>query len=204
MKLTPPGNPPARSLPRAPAQGAPPFCKGGLRGIFPALALIATCLYAPASASSGTELRVQAAFLFNFAKFVSWPEKKFAAPGSPIDLCVLEDDPITPVLEETVHGKLIGLRTLVVRRSKTSADWSRCHIAFINIEDAARVAAVFENLSGHSVLTVHQSGRSLHGGVIRFYVEDRKMRFEINAAAAEREAVQLSAKLMSVAAVVRE
>jgi hypothetical protein len=41
-------------------------------------------------------------------------------------------------------------------------------------------------------------------GVICFFVEDRKMRFEINAAASEREALQLSAKLMSVATVVRE
>ena len=191
-------------------------------GAIAVLALIAACLSTPARAVTDTELKVKAAFLFNFAKFVSWPYRKFASPGSPIELCVLEDDPIGPVLEDTVRGKLIESRALAVRRSKTPADWSRCHIAFIGAvpsasagdnssfsrtpaaTNSAPVADAFLDLTDHSVLTVHESGRALSGGVVRFYVEERRMRFEINVAAAEREALQLSAKLMSVATVVRE
>ncbi len=169
-----------------------------------ALALIAACLSAPAGADTDTELKVKAAFLFNFAKFVNWPGHKFASPASPINLCVPADDPIGAVLEETVRGKLIELRTLVVRRSKTAADWNRCHIVFIGADDEMQAADTFPGFAGSSVLSVHESSRVLSSGVVRFFVEDRKMRFEINNAAAEREALQLSAKLMSVATVVRE
>ena len=191
-------------------------------GAIAVLALIAACLSTPARADTDTELKVKAAFLFNFAKFVSWPDRKFAVPGSPIELCILEDDPIGPVLEDTVRGKLIESRALAVRRSKTPADWSPCHIAFIGAvpsasagdnssfsrtpaaTDSAPVAEAFLELTAHSVLTVHESGHALSGGVVRFYIEERRMRFEINVAAAEHNALQLSAKLMGVATVVRE
>ena len=189
----------------SPAFRATPFGKGGLRGTLAALTLAMACLSTPAvGASSETELKVKAAFLFNFAKFANWPEKKFAASGSPMVLCILEDDPIGPVLENTVSGKLIESRTLLVRRSKTPANWNSCHIAFINTADSQEVDEAFGGLSGSSVLTVHESSRSRHDGVIRLFVEDRRMRFEINRAASEREALQLSAKLMSAAVVVRE
>jgi len=39
------------------------------------------------------EYLVKAAFLYNFAKFVEWPEEAFYDDRSPLTLCILGEDP---------------------------------------------------------------------------------------------------------------
>jgi hypothetical protein len=44
----------------------------------------------------------------------------------------------------------------------------------------------------------------LKSGVARFYLNDHRVRFELNLAAADQEQVQLSSRLQSVATIVRQ
>lgn len=167
-------------------------------------ALLVPAAAAPATAEAELEYKVKAAFLFNFARFVVWPQEKFSAPDSPIDLCVLGNDPFGATLDETVRDKTVASHPLRVRRATQPEALRGCQIAYIASDHPARVAAALETLAGNGVLTVHEAPETLRNGVVRFLIEDRKVRFEINAAAAAREELQLSAKLLAVAYVVKE
>lgn len=149
------------------------------------------------------ELRVKAAFLYNFAKFVSWPAEKFASPQSPIEICVLEPDPFGDVLDDTVRGKEVEGRPLLVRRASQLDSLRSCHLLYAEDSGSGRVDDMFRQLAPNSVMTVHSGERAMAGGVARFFIDDRRVRFEINAASAERARLQLSAKLQSVAVIVR-
>lgn len=173
-----------------------------LAGMVAALLLPATSMPAPAEAD--LEYKVKAAFLFNFARFVIWPPDKFPAPDSPIELCVLGNDPFGATLDETVRDKTVASHPLRVRRANHPEALRGCQIAYIGNDSPARVANALEVLAGNGVLTVHEAPETLRNGVVRFLIEDRKVRFEINAAAAAREELQLSAKLLAVAYVVKE
>lgn len=170
-----------------------------------ALALLATLATGtPASADEAQlEYRVKAAFLYNFAKFVSWPAEKFAGPQSPIEICVLDPDPFGAVLDDTVRGKEVEGRPLLVRRASRPDSLRSCHLLYAEITEAGRLEDLFSQLAVNSVMTVHSGARALPGGVARFFIDDRRVRFEINAASAERSKLQLSAKLQSVAVIVR-
>lgn len=174
--------------------------------LFPARwwAAAALLLSGLAQAETHIEHRVKSAFLFNFAKFVTWPEHKFAAPETPIEFCLRSADPMGPALAETLAGKTIDERPIVVRNPANAADWTRCHVAYLGAEPLADTVLTLRDLAGSSVLTVHEAGYALSGGVVRLYLEERKLRFEINAAAARREDLQLSSRLMSLATVVEK
>lgn len=168
------------------------------------LLLLLALLALPAPAQDAElELKVKAAFLFNFAKFVDWPQEKFAGPAAAIELCVLEPDAFGEVLEETVRGKQIGARPLQVRRTTPERDLTGCHLLFAGDQDPMRLAGLFGQVSGTGVMTVHESPQAVPGGVARLFLDQRRMRFEINTTAAEREHLQISSKLLSVAEVVK-
>ena len=71
-------------------------------------------------------------------------------------------------------------------------------------ESNAQAERLLGQLAGHNVLTVYEAQSTLPGGVVRFYLEDRRVRFEINATEAEREKLTVSSKLLAVAKVVDE
>ncbi|MBV8061946.1 MAG: YfiR family protein [Nevskia sp.] len=157
-----------------------------------------------APADDVLEQRVKSAFLFNFAKFVSWPPGKLAGGASTIVFCLLERDTLAPALDEALSGKTIDDHPLQLRRVARVEDFRGCHVAYLGAMDPARLPAALAGLDGGGVLTVYEADGAQHDGVVRFYLDERKVRFEINEAAAQREGLQLSSRLLSVASVVRD
>jgi len=159
---------------------------------------------AGAPADDALEQRVKSAFLFNFAKFVSWPPGKLSGGASSIVFCLLERDAMAPALEEALSGKTIDEHPLLLRRVARTEDFRGCHVAYLGAVDATRLPSTLAGVDGSGVLTVYEADSALHDGVVRFYLDERKVRFEINEAAAQRQGLQLSSRLLGVASVVRE
>src|SRR2546426_8899456 len=91
-----------RDAPRAKPAGPPRLRR---RAWLIALALFLAPLLAAASlagadAAAALEYKVKAGYLFNFAKFVEWPEKTLPSTNSLIMIGVLADDPAAPVIEQ--------------------------------------------------------------------------------------------------------
>ncbi|HUS23942.1 MAG TPA: YfiR family protein [Candidatus Binatia bacterium] len=181
----------------------PRFRVAGLRACVAALLLALPAAGVQAQPPE-LELKVKAAFLFNFARFVSWPARKLGDDGAPLWLCVLEPDLFDGVLEEMVADKSVDGRPMAVRRSARVDDLRSCHIVFIGGRDSAALAAPLEALRGAGVLIVTEAERPLPGAAVRFLIDEGRVRLEINTAATAREQLQVSSRLLSVAQVVRE
>lgn len=156
----------------------------------------------PAAESPDLELKVKAAFLYNFARLVTWPPGKVGPGGRPLEVCILEQDPVGPALDESLAGKSVDGHPLAVRRLVDATGWSSCHIAYVGGSFPELTRDVLRDLAAKGVLTVHENPSALPDGVIRLYLADRKLRFEVNQSAAERGRLRLSSRLMSLAAVV--
>ena len=158
-----------------------------------------------AQAERPSEYEVKAAFLFNFAKFVEWPAEAFSNPSEPIRLCVLGEDPFGRVLDQAVQDKSINGRTLMILRSQQVRGLRACHILFVGTSEKERLAEIFAALQGSSALSVGDTEQFVQsGGAIQFNLQDNRVRFTINLAAAERARLKISAKLLSLARVVRD
>jgi hypothetical protein len=153
--------------------------------------------------ASSLEYNVKAAFLLNFVRFVQWPATAFPQPGSPIAVCVLRRNPFGDILERMVEGEQVGGRPVVVRQISTPDQTPACHVLFVPdpvLREDGDVAVPMEM----GLLTVGESDAFLrHGGIINFYTERGRVRFAINAEAAERSNLRVSARLLLVARVVQ-
>jgi hypothetical protein len=155
----------------------------------------------PASAGSPDsrlEYRVKAAFVYNFAKFVEWPQA-VGYGGKPFVIGVLGRDPFGRILDDTVNGKTVRGRTLVIQRLSSWAQAHECDLLFVSGSENKRLPESLRGI-GRGVLVVGDSPDFvLSGGMIGLINEDSKVRFEINELAAERAGLKISSQLLKLA-----
>jgi hypothetical protein len=175
---------------------------GWLPGRFVLCALL--LLTAPAALQAQSrEYQVKAAFLYNFAQFVAWPEPAFTNADEPFQIGVLGDNPFGADLKETVRGETIQGRQIVIQESRHAEALANCQIVFVSKSEAGRLDQVFSKLDSKPVLTVSENpGFAERGGIINFYRERGKVRFEINPDAAEKNGLKVGSQLLRVAKIV--
>ncbi len=146
------------------------------------------------------EYLIKASYLYNFAKFVEWPEEVFMDSGTPITIGILGKNPFGKNLDRAIREKTAQGRNLIVENFKTIDDLKPCHILFVNIQDKETFSKTLDKLEGMSVLTVSEiEGFAELGGVIGFFTEKNKIRFEINMNKAERAGLKISSRLLKLA-----
>jgi hypothetical protein len=150
--------------------------------------------------STPTEYQIKSAFLFNFAKFVEWPAAAFAEATSPIVYGILGENPFGDDLEQTIRNKTVNARPLVVKEFHSLAEATNCHVLFISTSEKAKLPEILESLRKTTVLTVSETdGFTEAGGMINFFMEGKKNRFQINDIAAKNAGLKISSKLLSLA-----
>lgn len=132
-----------------------------------AVILLAIAPLASAQVSQPTEYQLKAAFLFNFAKFIDWPEKSFAGPQSPFTICVIGQDPFGGALDEYL-ARTIGGRAVQLAHYPSANDLAEarhCQILFISASEKAHFHDVIESLRGNAALLVGDAdGFAASGG----------------------------------------
>lgn len=151
--------------------------------------------------SVSDEYRLKAAFLSRFPQFVEWPAP--ALDGRPtIDLCLIDPHPFGRVLADLVRGEQLGGRTLTVRQVAANAV-ADCQLLYLPEELPSR-KTVLKQVGQVPVLTVSDAPRFLdEGGIVQLTIVDKRVRFEIDADAAQRAGLRLSAQLLRLAVQVR-
>ncbi len=162
---------------------------------------IATCLLgvlaaaqsAPAADPGTLEYAVKANFLYKFGDYVTWPPGAQGGDGAPVNLCLVGPDPFGRVLDDAVKGERIGTHPVQVRRIPRAEE--NCHIVFTR-SDPDVVKAV----KGRPVLTISEGNA---GAVITFVIRDNRVRFEIDQQAAATNGLDISSRLLALAALVK-
>ena len=147
--------------------------------------------------------QVQAAFLFNFAKFVTWPDDAFQRSENSLIIGVLGEDPFGAVLEETIRDKTVMGKKLAVKRFVRIQDAVNSHILFLSSSEESHLPHILKVLEKNTVLTVsdmEQFGE--RGGMVAFTVEDQKVRFNVNVDAVERAGLKMGSQLLKLAKIV--
>ena len=147
-----------------------------------------------------TEWAVKAAYLYNFTLFVEWPDRPESAPDAPFVVGILGPDPFGRVLDDTLAGKTVGGRPIVVRRLQRPEDAAAVQILFIASAADTEVAKALRAARGKPVLTVadvDELGR--RSVVLAFRILDSRVRFEVNLALAEDAGLKISSQLLKLA-----
>jgi hypothetical protein len=157
----------------------------------------------PVSAQT-KEYQVKAAFLYNFAQFVTWPTGAFSGgvQGAFV-IGVIGDDPFGSYLDDLVRNQRAGSHPISVQRFRQASEASNCQILYIAGSEAGRYDSIVSALRGRNILTVSDiNGFAEHGGMIAFVTENNRVRFKINVATAKAAGLTISSKVLRVAEVV--
>ncbi len=149
-----------------------------------------------------TESRIKAAYLLNFARFVTWPDAAFESSVSPIVLCVLGNGPIDKALP-TIQYKRVQDRPLVIRRILTMEELSPCHMLFVGETEAQHVQKILSELKTRPILTVSSLPEfARRGGMLSFIRVENKIRFEANITTTRLAGLSISSRLLKLARLV--
>lgn len=157
-----------------------------------------------AQSAKPTDYDVKAVYLYNFGRFVEWPEKVDATKRGSFTVCILGQDPFGPSLDTTIAGETIEGKTIVAKRISSPQESGDCQILFLSLAETSRLNKIIADLNKKAVLTVSDMPQFVKsGGMIQFVLEGKKVRFEVNLTATQHAGLTLSSELLKVATVVR-
>src|SRR5258706_2659641 len=118
------------------------------------LLALALCAFAAGAQTPPLEYQVKASYLYNFARFITWPEDAFVGDGK-FNLCAVGADRFGTALD-ALTGERVEGRAILVRRLERAAQarGARCHLLFIGAGTDGDPAAV---ASERAVLTIGES-----------------------------------------------
>jgi YfiR/HmsC-like len=157
-----------------------------------------------ASPSALTEEQVKSAYIYNFAKFVQWPESAFSDAKAPLHICISAPEALYLAME-SLKDKTVQGRPLKIAQHSRNMKAHKCHVLFIARENKKDAWEKREKHIIPHVLTIADFDSFVsQGGIIELISEGSKIRFAVNINAANRAELKLSSKLLNLAKFVKE
>ncbi len=168
-----------------------------------ALRVLVTCAVAFSAAGlfaqDATEPALKGALIFNFARFTSWPDDALP-PNAGFVACVVGDRAVSQALERTVKDRLLDGHRITVSHPDVQQSMRPCHLLYVTGLGSAQLARMIGEVRGSPVLTiVDVEGSSAQVGIARVFIENGRIRFELDRGLAKHSRLQLSSQLLAVA-----
>ena len=163
------------------------------------------------------EYQIKAAFLYNFTKFVDWPEEKTADSNEPVIIGIIGKNQFGNSLELLKTQKAKG-RAFVIKQFKNFeelkkfgrknkakqlqqiASLRKCDLLFICFSEKKNFTEIITLVKSHNVLTVGETDGFLEcDGIVNLLTKEEKVHFEINLTAARQTKLKISSKLLRLA-----
>lgn len=168
-----------------------------------AIALFAPVLHTPGYAvTASDEDRVKAAFVFNFIKFVEWPETAFQSPSATINVCVWGSSADAGTMM-ALDRKTAKQRTLKVMAVSHTPELMKCHVLFLTQSNRENFRPVLQSIADRGILSISDiDDFASSGGLIGLFKSENRMRFAINVEATQRAGLRMSSQLLKFGKIV--
>ena len=142
--------------------------------------------------------KVKASFIYNFTKYIDWPDKY--KEGNFV-IGVLGTSTFYNDLTALLSTKTVGNQTFEIK-SFTNAESVAgvCHILFVPAENSSMLPDILKKLKNKSTLIITEKpGLAKQGSAINFVVANNKQRFELNKSNIEKYNLKVSTTLTALA-----
>lgn len=146
----------------------------------------------------GVEYKVKAAFLLNFARFITWPAD--SDQGGPFPLCIVGVDPFGDALSG-IEAKKVGGKEVELRfPAANSRELGQCRMLFISQSEKRNISRILKLIDGKPVVTVSDvDGFADAGGTFEFKDLRGRLSFVINNSGAKARGFGISSSLLNLA-----
>lgn len=140
---------------------------------------------------------IHAAMLYNFIKYVQWPNE---AEGGEFVVGVLGEDDVFNTLKTWYDGKPKGTKKYVIKKLGSAAEAATCQVVYLGKTKSKEFENIKNSVTGKSVLTITDgNGLGQKGSCINFKVIDGKLKFELNQTTVNSSNLKVSGQLSSMA-----
>ena len=176
------------------------LCKWCLHGFSTFIFILLTSLVSVSSAENGqfSEGSIKAAYIFNFLRFVEWPE----VPTN-FDVCVLNPKKSYMSPFEALESQTLGGRKLMIEYLKAEelpTQLKQCHVLFVTDNDDGDQAMALNYSKDLPILTIGESSDFLeNGGMVYLANRNNKIRFDISLDPVEQSDLRITSRILRLA-----
>lgn len=155
------------------------------------------------SATSQEKFRVQAMFVYNFARMTAWPQ---SYQSGDFVIGVFGNTPVYKEMTDLSSMRSVGSQKVTIKQFNNIADIGECHIIFIAPNQSRNVAEITQALKSKKIhaLVISEGRNTLaDGSVINFIVENDRPRYELSTANAREMGLTLGAEITRLASSVK-
>ncbi len=173
------------------------------------------------------EYQLKSAFIFNFMKFVEWPDLNGTQPqagvksqAKPLVIGIVGQNPFGKAFDAVAEKKIKNRPIKIVQidgvnqfveknpqsgtmdayRKASSDAIGGCHLLYVCRSEKNSVAELLKMLGDKPILTVSDNDNFVQaGGMIGLVMENNKIRFDIHLGIAESKKLKISSQLLNLA-----
>lgn len=152
------------------------------------------------NANPPTEYELKLVYLYNFTKFVTWPDSAFENEASPLTICVLGDIQQTDLASQ-LNGKQARNRSIAYQHLKEFSSGTHCHVLFVSRAiNKQQLKNVIGQITTPTLVVGETTDFAKYQGTIGFVLDDsRRVRIEINLNHARQRQLSIRAQLLEIA-----
>jgi hypothetical protein len=166
--------------------------------------LMFICIGLDTNAQKYNEYEVKAVYIYQFSKFINWPE--------PVDstatfiIGVYGNNPFATFSNVIYEGKLFKGRKCVIRQISTKEEAFKCQMIFFSGVEKYTVLKFISKLKSAPILLIGDQidDFCLIGGMINFTPKESEFRFEINPETTKTANLEVSSKLFAVGRIISD
>ncbi len=172
--------------------------KNSIFYFFNILAICSLCLISnKINAESVSEAHLKTVYLYNFSRFVQWPEAKSNADT--FLFCTYLRNRFGKIFYQLEQRK-INDKSIQVKEVNSIEDIKLCHAVFIDsVADSELDRALLIAQKNHVLTISDQKKFTLKGGMIQMFVKKNKIRFNINYNSSQKASLLINSKLLELA-----
>lgn len=151
------------------------------------------------------EHEVKAAMLYKFLSYVEWPPAAFETEHEPYRIGVIGSKPLENELRRVTEERTVNSRPIEIFTIRQTGRIDKPHMVFVG-QQAEKILPSLSNLADKNCfLVVTENNDGIKGGsTINLRVINDRVGFDISLANANKCSFKFSARLLSVAASVKQ
>lgn len=148
------------------------------------------------------ENELKSLYIFSICKFTRWSRQP-ESPDNPIIISILgRTEPESEIV--IPKNKRAHKREIIIRKIKDLEEISDSHVLFITAAEAYRIDGILDYIADKDILSVADTeGFGEKGVIINFFMENKKLRFEINREAEKKSSIKLHSQLFTIGKLVK-
>lgn len=146
------------------------------------------------------EYTLKLVYLYNFTKYINWPQPAQDEADTPFTICIIGNMPATDALK-LLEQKRSKNRAIATRRLEISSKPDSCHILFITKSiSQSNVKKILASPLPNTITVGESNDFAEQGGDIGFVIDDANhIRIEINLQNTQNKKVSIRAPLLEIA-----